>query len=230
MTDLVGLSPRHADQHELRIMVPGRGNLLKWNQHVTYLPSSKDYGYQSAELMPSGVNRGLRQTAAAFHCEVFPLNKLAAFPREEIRNMLCGEQIPEWTRENMAYTKSKQWPRSTPLYWHLRDGAHPQQRGHKHQADRGQGSGGPAQRLRGFTSAYRRTNIRTSSAGSFSMFQKSNGPDRRCILEFHQQGHQMPVTCLEVAGSMDQLQFTLHGHCGPISCRGPFEPPKPSWM
>ncbi|KAL1375816.1 hypothetical protein pipiens_017261 [Culex pipiens pipiens] len=113
----LGLSPRHADQHELRIMVPGRGNLLKWTQHVTYLPSSKDYGYQSAELMPSGVNRGLRQTAAAFHCEVFPLNKLAAFPREEIRNMLCGEQIPEWTRENMAYTKSKQWPRSTPLYF-----------------------------------------------------------------------------------------------------------------
>ncbi|EDS42062.1 hect E3 ubiquitin ligase [Culex quinquefasciatus] len=97
-------NPRHADQNELRIMVPGRGNLLKWTQHVTYLSSSKDYGYQSAELMPSGVNRGLRQTAAAFHCEVFPLNKQAAFPREEIRNMLCGEQIPEWTRENMAYT------------------------------------------------------------------------------------------------------------------------------
>lgn len=57
----------------------------------------------------------------------------------------------------------------------------------------------------------------------------------RCILEFHQQGHRMPVTCLEVAsgtvmtGSQDHtvkvfrldshmLQFTLHGHCGPISC------------
>lgn len=95
----------------------------------------------------------------------------------------------------------------------------------------------------GFTSAYRRTHIRTGSAGSLSMFQ--NGPssgnhhaseeELRCILEFHQQGHQMPVTCLEVAGgtvmtgSQDhtvkvfrleshQLQFTLHGHCGPISC------------
>ncbi|EDS28496.1 conserved hypothetical protein [Culex quinquefasciatus] len=61
----------------------------------------------------------------------------------------------------------------------------------------------------GFTSAYRRTHIRTGSAGSLSMFQQPNGPanvhhgseeELRCILEFHQQGHQMPVTCLEVAG------------------------------
>uniref|UniRef100_A0A1Q3F4L8 Sterol regulatory element-binding protein cleavage-activating protein n=1 Tax=Culex tarsalis TaxID=7177 RepID=A0A1Q3F4L8_CULTA len=99
----------------------------------------------------------------------------------------------------------------------------------------------------GFTSAYRRTHIRTGSAGSLNMFQNTGGggpsssnhhaseEELRCILEFHQQGHQMPVTCLEVAGgtvmtgSMDhtvkvfrleshQLQFTLHGHCGPISC------------
>ncbi|XP_039441073.1 sterol regulatory element-binding protein cleavage-activating protein [Culex pipiens pallens] len=97
----------------------------------------------------------------------------------------------------------------------------------------------------GFTSAYRRTHIRTGSAGSLSMLQQQpTGPanvhhaseeELRCILEFHQQGHQMPVTCLEVAGgtvmtgSMDhtvkvfrleshQLQYTLHGHCGPISC------------
>ncbi|EDS45588.1 sterol regulatory element binding protein cleavage-activating protein [Culex quinquefasciatus] len=66
----------------------------------------------------------------------------------------------------------------------------------------------------GFTSAYRRTHfpahIRTGSAGSLSMFQQPNGP-----ANVHH-GH--------------QLQFTLHGHRGPSSCRGPFEPPKPSWM
>ncbi|KAL9692071.1 hypothetical protein quinque_016506 [Culex quinquefasciatus] len=58
----------------------------------------------------------------------------------------------------------------------------------------------------GFTSAYRRTHIRTGSAGSLSMFQQPNGSSQRsshseeklrCILEIHQQGHQMPVTCLE---------------------------------
>ncbi|XP_058827958.1 sterol regulatory element-binding protein cleavage-activating protein [Topomyia yanbarensis] len=102
----------------------------------------------------------------------------------------------------------------------------------------------------GFTSAYRRTHVRTGSAGSISLFQQSAGSnpstalpaqhhaseeELRCILEFHQQGHQMPVTCLEVAGgtvmtgSQDHtvkvfrldshlLQFTLHGHCGPITC------------
>ncbi|XP_065077845.1 sterol regulatory element-binding protein cleavage-activating protein [Ochlerotatus camptorhynchus] len=104
----------------------------------------------------------------------------------------------------------------------------------------------------GFTSAYRRTHVRTGSAGSLGMFQMGGSSagnpsstqqlnhhtseeELRCILEFHQQGHQMPVTCLEVAGgtvmtgSQDHtvkvfrleshmLQFTLHGHCGPISC------------
>ncbi|XP_055621580.1 sterol regulatory element-binding protein cleavage-activating protein isoform X2 [Toxorhynchites rutilus septentrionalis] len=102
----------------------------------------------------------------------------------------------------------------------------------------------------GFTSAYRRTHIRTGSAGSLSVFQTppaqpgsttaaqnhhTSEEELRCHLEFHQQGHQMPVTCLEVAGgtvmtgSQDHtvkvfrldshmLQFTLHGHCGPITC------------
>ncbi|KAL9705370.1 hypothetical protein quinque_008888 [Culex quinquefasciatus] len=46
----------------------------------------------------------------------------------------------------------------------------------------------------GFTSAYRRTHIRTGSAGSLSMFQQPNGP-----ANVHH-GH--------------QLQFTLHGQGG----------------
>ncbi|XP_038107081.1 E3 ubiquitin-protein ligase Ufd4 isoform X3 [Culex quinquefasciatus] len=98
----------------------------------TYLPSSKNYGYQSADLIPNGANidvtinnveeycnltinfclqEGISKQLAAFHrgfCEVFPLNKLAAFTPEEIRKMLCGEQNPEWTREDlMTYTEPK---------------------------------------------------------------------------------------------------------------------------
>uniref|UniRef100_A0A182W1M5 Sterol regulatory element-binding protein cleavage-activating protein n=1 Tax=Anopheles minimus TaxID=112268 RepID=A0A182W1M5_9DIPT len=100
----------------------------------------------------------------------------------------------------------------------------------------------------GFTSAYRRTHMRTGSAGSISSFQAAMGagsgggpgshPDSeelRCLLEFQQQGHQQPVTCLEVVGntvmtgSQDHtlkvyradshlMLYTLHGHCGPITC------------
>ncbi|XP_055645002.1 E3 ubiquitin-protein ligase Ufd4 isoform X2 [Toxorhynchites rutilus septentrionalis] len=98
----------------------------------TYLPSSKNYGFQSADLIPNGSNidvtinnveeycnltisfclqEGIAKQLVAFHrgfCEVFPLNKLAAFTPEEIRKMLCGEQNPEWTREDiMTYTEPK---------------------------------------------------------------------------------------------------------------------------
>ncbi|XP_058454046.1 E3 ubiquitin-protein ligase Ufd4 isoform X2 [Malaya genurostris] len=98
----------------------------------TYLPSSKNYGYQSADLIPNGSNidvtinnveeycnltinfclqEGISKQLAAFHrgfCEVFPLSKLAAFTPEEIRKMLCGEQNPEWTREDIiTYTEPK---------------------------------------------------------------------------------------------------------------------------
>ncbi|XP_050076320.1 E3 ubiquitin-protein ligase Ufd4 isoform X1 [Anopheles maculipalpis] len=98
----------------------------------SYLPSSKNYGYASADLIPNGSNidvtinnveeycnltiafclqEGIAKQLAAFHrgfCEVFALNKLAAFTPDEIRKMLCGEQNPEWTREDiMTYTEPK---------------------------------------------------------------------------------------------------------------------------
>lgn len=74
-----------------------------------------------------------------------------------------------------------------------------------------------------------------SAANPSSATAAQSEEELRCILEYHQQGHRMPVTCLEVAGgtvmtgSQDHtvkvfrldshmLQFTLHGHCGPISC------------
>lgn len=98
----------------------------------TYLPSSKVYGYESADLLPNGSNidvtinnveeycdltikyclqDGLGKQLEAFHrgfCEVFNLNKLAAFSPEEARKMICGEQHPEWTREELLnYTEPK---------------------------------------------------------------------------------------------------------------------------
>ncbi|EDV98881.1 GH13561 [Drosophila grimshawi] len=98
----------------------------------TYLPSSSVYGYTYAELIPNGASievdinnleaycelllnfmlqDGIAMQMQAFHdgfCEVFPLNKLAAFNPTEARMMICGEQYPQWTREDlMAYTEPK---------------------------------------------------------------------------------------------------------------------------
>lgn len=98
----------------------------------TYLPSSKFYGYEAAELLQDGTNLdvtidnleeycelttnfclqdGIGKQLEAFHdgfSQVFPLNKLAAFSPDEARMMICGEQHPAWTREDlMAYTDPK---------------------------------------------------------------------------------------------------------------------------
>ncbi|GAB0092249.1 E3 ubiquitin-protein ligase Ufd4 [Sergentomyia squamirostris] len=98
----------------------------------TYLPSSKVYGFTGAELIPNGnqvdvnvmnveeycdltmnfcLQDGIAKQLQAFHegfSQVFPLNKLAAFTPEEARIMICGEQNPEWTREDLLnYTEPK---------------------------------------------------------------------------------------------------------------------------
>ncbi|EDW64541.1 E3 ubiquitin-protein ligase Ufd4 [Drosophila virilis] len=98
----------------------------------TYLPSSSVYGYTYAELIPNGyatevninnleaycelllnfmLHDGIAKQMQAFHdgfCEVFPLTKLAAFNPSEARMMICGEQYPQWNREDlMAYTEPK---------------------------------------------------------------------------------------------------------------------------
>jgi len=40
--------------------------------------------------------------------EVFPLKKLAAFTPSEARMMICGEQFPHWSREDIiSYTEPK---------------------------------------------------------------------------------------------------------------------------
>lgn len=100
--------------------------------NFTYLPSSKVYGYSYAELIPNGaavdvtihnleeyceqqvnfcLQDGIAKQLEAFHrgfCQVFPLTKLAAFSPDEARMMICGEQHPEWTREDLInYTEPK---------------------------------------------------------------------------------------------------------------------------
>ncbi|KAL3228362.1 hypothetical protein MRX96_048594 [Rhipicephalus microplus] len=41
-------------------------------------------------------------------CKVFPMEKLGAFSCEEVRLMLCGEQNPVWSREDVLnYTEPK---------------------------------------------------------------------------------------------------------------------------
>lgn len=98
----------------------------------TYLPSSKYYGFEAADLLPNGgdidvtidnleeyceltinfcLQDGIAKQLESFHkgfCHVFPLNKFAAFTPEEARMMICGEQHPEWTKEDlMNYTEPK---------------------------------------------------------------------------------------------------------------------------
>uniref|UniRef100_A0A0A1XSA2 Sterol regulatory element-binding protein cleavage-activating protein n=1 Tax=Zeugodacus cucurbitae TaxID=28588 RepID=A0A0A1XSA2_ZEUCU len=101
-----------------------------------------------------------------------------------------------------------------------------------------------------FTSAYRRTHTRTSSAGSIGLMHHtqqqrtyftgkspppSNKEEMKISLEAVRFAHQQPITCMEVSngmvftGSQDHtlkvysltnanIEYTLHGHCGPITC------------
>ncbi|KAL5281151.1 HECTD1 family protein [Megaselia abdita] len=98
----------------------------------SYLPSSSVYGFASADLIPNGnnidvtldnvedycealmnfcVHEGISKQLEAFHSgfsQVFPVNKLAAFTPDEARMMVCGEQHPKWTREDLInYTEPK---------------------------------------------------------------------------------------------------------------------------
>lgn len=54
---------------------------------------------------------GIRRQMEAFRDgfnRVFPMSKLSAFTPQEIRLMLCGDQNPHWTREDLLnYTDPK---------------------------------------------------------------------------------------------------------------------------
>ncbi|XP_014233753.1 E3 ubiquitin-protein ligase HECTD1 isoform X8 [Trichogramma pretiosum] len=99
---------------------------------MTYSPSSKIYQYDYVELKEGGsdiavtienakeyteltmnycFDRGITRQLEAFRAgfsKVFPMEKLYAFSPEEIRAMLCGEQNPQWTRDDLLnYTEPK---------------------------------------------------------------------------------------------------------------------------
>ncbi|XP_028141816.2 E3 ubiquitin-protein ligase HECTD1 isoform X2 [Diabrotica virgifera virgifera] len=98
----------------------------------TYLPSSSIYGFSAVDLVPNGadievnidnveeyaeltttfwLDKGIARQLEAFHkgfSLVFPIEKLAAFSPDEVRVMLCGDQNPEWTMEDLLnYTEPK---------------------------------------------------------------------------------------------------------------------------
>ncbi|XP_026284817.1 sterol regulatory element-binding protein cleavage-activating protein isoform X1 [Frankliniella occidentalis] len=89
----------------------------------------------------------------------------------------------------------------------------------------------------GFT-AYRRTHVRSGSAGSLdwdAMVSRGEEEDIRCVRLHSTRAHQQPITVLQteggrvLTGSQDHTLkvfrledylplYTLHGHCGPITC------------
>ena len=99
---------------------------------MTYSPSSKIYNYDHVELRDGGedipvtienakeyteltmnycFDRGIARQMEAFKAgfsKVFPMEKLYAFSPEEVRAMLCGEQNPQWSKEDLLnYTEPK---------------------------------------------------------------------------------------------------------------------------
>lgn len=99
---------------------------------MTYAPSSKIFEHDVMELRENGadvpitlenakdyteltvkycLDRGINKQMEAFRAgfsKVFPMEKLHAFSPEEVRAMLCGEQNPQWTREDLLnYTEPK---------------------------------------------------------------------------------------------------------------------------
>lgn len=121
-------------QHQLLNVrqLPGGVALDQLALTFTYAPGSRAYGYQQTELVPGGdaidvtldnvqryaeltrawcLDAGIRRQMDALYdgfSRVFPLEKLRAFSSDELRVMLCGEQRPEWTRDDLlAYTEPK---------------------------------------------------------------------------------------------------------------------------
>jgi len=99
---------------------------------MEYSPSSRVYGYPSIELRPGGgdesvtvhnveefvertvdwaLYRGVRSQLEALRAgfnTVFPMDRLGAFTPDEMRTLLCGDQDPVFTREEiLKYTEPK---------------------------------------------------------------------------------------------------------------------------
>jgi len=111
--------------HEVRLE-----DLALTFEHAT--SSARVFGYDSVELIPGGacvavtvdnvedyvdrtvdfiLNKGIRRQMESLRAGfnlVFPLDKLNPFNPEEVRAMLCGDQCPVFTREEvLRYTEPK---------------------------------------------------------------------------------------------------------------------------
>ncbi|KAJ8975323.1 hypothetical protein NQ317_008309 [Molorchus minor] len=98
----------------------------------SYAPSSSVFGFSSVDLVNSGadievnignvedyaelttqfcLDKGVARQLEAFYkgfSMVFPMEKLAAFSPDEMCMMLCGDQNPQWTRDDLInYTEPK---------------------------------------------------------------------------------------------------------------------------
>uniref|UniRef100_A0A8C4QC48 E3 ubiquitin-protein ligase n=1 Tax=Eptatretus burgeri TaxID=7764 RepID=A0A8C4QC48_EPTBU len=97
-----------------------------------FYPSSKVYGFSAVDLKPNGEDEmvtmenaeeyvdlmldfchhsGIRKQVEAFRDGfnlVFPMEKLSPFTPEEVQLILCGDQCPSWTAEDIInYTEPK---------------------------------------------------------------------------------------------------------------------------
>ncbi|XP_015591532.2 E3 ubiquitin-protein ligase HECTD1 isoform X2 [Cephus cinctus] len=129
-----GISSADEMQDTLRITHPSGTSVAIEDLALTmtYSPSSKVFEHDHAELRDGGaeipvtlenareyaestinycLDRGIGRQLEAFKAgfsKVFPMEKLHAFSPEEVRAMLCGEQNPQWTREDLLnYTEPK---------------------------------------------------------------------------------------------------------------------------
>ncbi|XP_069704389.1 E3 ubiquitin-protein ligase HECTD1 isoform X7 [Periplaneta americana] len=124
-----------AHQIQNLALVPSSGPVVRLEDLAitfTYLPSSRVFGYTAADLTSGGtdievtldnveeyadltttfcIEKGIARQLEAFHsgfCRVFPMDKLRAFSPEEVRVMLCGDQNPHWSRDDLLnYTEPK---------------------------------------------------------------------------------------------------------------------------
>ncbi|XP_066599740.1 E3 ubiquitin-protein ligase HECTD1 isoform X2 [Prorops nasuta] len=122
------------DEDSIRIIHPSGASVAIEDMALTmtYSPSSKVFEHDHVELVEGGsevfisvenakeyanltvnycLDRGISRQLEAFKSgfsKVFPMEKLHAFSPEEVRAMLCGEQKPQWTREDLLnYTEPK---------------------------------------------------------------------------------------------------------------------------
>ncbi|XP_063990344.1 E3 ubiquitin-protein ligase HECTD1 isoform X7 [Diachasmimorpha longicaudata] len=128
------ISEGGGDEDPMRIQHPSGASvpIEELGLTMTYSPGSRVFGHEIVELVDDGadvvvtmenareyaemtvkycLDSGIARQLEAFRSgfsKVFPMEKLHAFSPEEIRAMLCGEQNPEWSREDLLnYTEPK---------------------------------------------------------------------------------------------------------------------------